>query len=170
MRGWRVRAATAADVEAVVDLLNEAGARLASRGLDQWGVGWMNCQRMLPMIERGQTWLADDDSGVPFVTVSLSEEPDPDFWTPEEQKTPALYMNKLASRVRGAGEWAMKWALHHASTLGYEVVRLDAWATNTRLHEYYRARGWTHLRTMHVPGRRSGALFEKKTTKEEQQR
>lgn len=163
-----MRAATGSDVEAVVDLLNEAGARLADRGLDQWGVGWMSRQRMLPMIERGETWIAEDDEGIPFVTVSLSDDPDPDFWSPAELQTPALYLNKLASRIPGAGEWAMEWALRHAGALGYDVLRLDAWATNTGLHEYYRTRGWTHLRTMRVPGRRSGALFERETTKEQQ--
>lgn len=159
-----MRQAEEDDVDAVVGLLNEAGGRLADRGLDQWGRHWMSRDRIGPMVETGETWLAEEANGVPAVTVSLSTFADPDFWTPAETMIPALYLSKLASRVRGAGSWAIEWALCHAGELGYEVVRLDAWATNEGLHDYYRGRGWTHLRTMEVPGRRSGALFEQKTT------
>jgi hypothetical protein len=155
-----MRAATVDDLNAVVGLLNQAAENLSARGISQWGVGWMTEARMLPMIQRGETWVVHDTDGQLAATVSLSKEPDPDFWTDEELATPALYLNKLASRQPGAGAWAIEWALQYAGALGYSVMRLDAWASNEELHEYYRRRGWTHLRTMRVPGRNSGALFE----------
>ncbi|WP_116247738.1 GNAT family N-acetyltransferase [Nocardiopsis sp. FIRDI 009] len=165
MTGWIIRAATENDLTAVVELLNEVADDLAARGISQWSPGWMSGHRMLPMIQQGETWVAHDADGQLAATVSLSTAADSDFWSAEEQATPALYLNKLASRQSGAGAWAIEWALRYAGALGYPVVRLDAWASNEQLHEYYRRRGWTHLRTMRVPGRNSGALFEIATRK-----
>lgn len=160
MSQWTMRAATEADVEAVVELLNEAADRLHARGISQWSPGWMTTGRMAPMINRGETWMVHDGKGRLAATVSLSPDADSDFWRPDETTTPALYLNKLASRQSGSGAWAVEWARHYAGSLGYPVLRLDAWATNEELHAYYRRQGWTHLRTMQVPGRNSGALFE----------
>ncbi|HLU98904.1 MAG TPA: GNAT family N-acetyltransferase [Thermobifida alba] len=149
----------------MVRLLNEAGSRLEQRGLDQWGEGWMTPDRMAPMIAAGETFVVDDGAGHLLATVSLSTTPDQDFWTTAEQQQPALYLSKLAraNEVAGVGEWTLDQAVTHAARAGYPRVRLDAWATNERLHEYYRRRGWRHLRTMDVEGRRSGALFERPT-------
>ncbi|MFC7331476.1 GNAT family N-acetyltransferase [Marinactinospora rubrisoli] len=161
------RLATPADLSDVVQLLNDAADRLADRGVDQWRRGWMTADRMRKMIAKGETFIVEDD-GKAVATFSLSTIPDPDFWTPEEQSDPALYLAKLArdKDSQGVGEWALNWALRHAARSGYNRVRLDAWASNHDLHEYYRSRGWRHLRTMLVPGRKSGALFEKCTERE----
>lgn len=158
--------ASADDVQDVVDLLNEVAQDLHDRGVDQWSPGWMSQGRVRPMIQRGETWVVHDDGHL-VATASLSEKADPDFWTPAEQGTPALYLAKLASRRRGAGAWAAQWSIEHARSLGYEVVRLDAWRSNEKLHSWYRDQGWRHLRTMDVPGRFSGALFEHPTGRRE---
>jgi hypothetical protein len=41
------------------------------------------------------------------------------------------------------------------------LIRLNCWSTNTRLHAYYIAHGFKHVRTADVPGRMSGALFQR---------
>jgi hypothetical protein len=40
-------------------------------------------------------------------------------------------------------------------------MRMNVWSTNGRLHDYYRALGFKHVRTVDIPGRMSGALFER---------
>ena len=162
----KVRLAGNDDVQDVVDLLNEVAQGLYDRGIDQWAPGWMSQNRVLPMIQRGETWVVHDGSQL-VATVSLAERSDPDFWTPAEQQISALYLAKLASRRPGAGAWTAHWAIEHAGDLGYDVVRLDAWRSNEKLQAWYRAQGWTHLRTMCVPGRFSGALFEHPTRRRE---
>lgn len=157
-----VRLAGDDDVQDVVDLLNEVAQNLHDRGIDQWSPGWMSPDRVSSMIQRGETWVVHDEEQL-VATVSLSGKPDPDFWTAAEQRIPALYLAKLASRRPGAGAWTARWAVEHAGNLGYDLVRLDAWRSNTRLHAWYRDQGWSHLRTMRVPGRFSGALFEHPT-------
>lgn len=161
--GWALRLATQDDIEAVVTILNEAGARLADRGWDQWGRGWMPTERVAAMVARQETHVAYK-SGRVIATVTLSEDPGP-FWTAEERAERVIYMGKLArsdDAPRGIGEWIMNvWVPGWAYAQGYDVVRLDAWLTNPDLHQFYRDRGWRYIRTETVPGNRSGVLFER---------
>jgi hypothetical protein len=48
-----------------------------------------------------------------------------------------------------------------ARARGDQWVRLNCWTTNTLLHAYYEANGYEHIRTVDVPGRMSGALFQR---------
>ncbi|ASO21073.1 hypothetical protein AHOG_17240 [Actinoalloteichus hoggarensis] len=52
--------------------------------------------------------------------------------------------------------WANNYALGKVGKL-----RLDAWKTNADLHQYYLNQGFFYMGTVHIPGRRSGALFER---------
>ncbi len=159
---WHVRRAGESDLPDVVMLLNEAAQRLHDNGIEQWGPGWMSNERMAPPVRRGEVFLVRDHSSTPVATVMLTETPDADFWTPQEQTAKALYLAKLArtDAVSGVGTWLLRWSVDHAARQGYRCVRLDAWATNPALHEYYRLNGWTYLRTVDLPWRQSGALFE----------
>lgn len=163
MQDWKMRAATPADAPTVTHILNEAGARLEDSGFDQWGRGWMPESRMRPMIGRGETYVAVAD-GRAVATVTLSEDPGP-FWTAEEREDQAVYMGKLArlnDAPRGIGAWIMNsWVPWWARENGYDVVRLDAWRTNTGLHQFYADRGWSFVRTEAVSGNKSGALFQR---------
>ena len=161
--GWPMRLAETDDLPAVVDTLNEAGGRLALRGLDQWGHNWMPSERMAVMIDRKEVYVAIS-AGQIIATVALAEDPGP-FWTPEERAERVIYMGKLARRndaPPGVGKWIMNvWVPGWAWEAGYSIVRLDAWRTNPALHDFYRLRGWRYVRTETVPGNKSGALFER---------
>ncbi|GAA3759555.1 GNAT superfamily N-acetyltransferase [Spinactinospora alkalitolerans] len=159
---WRIDEAGEGDLPEVVTLLNEVAQRLRNRGIEQWALGWMTDARIRPAIMRGEVFVVRAAKGRIVATVLLTDVADADFWTPEEQQTKALYVAKLARSDDhpGVGSWLLRWGVDYAARKGYSAVRLDAWATNEGLHQYYRDRGWTHLRTMRVPGRRSGALFE----------
>jgi GNAT superfamily N-acetyltransferase len=62
---------------------------------------------------------------------------------------------------RGLGDELMSWVEQFAGALGYDHVRLDCYRSNTGLHAYYKAHGWTHVRTVDAPWRPSGALFQR---------
>lgn len=161
---WTVRIAEEDDLDGVVNILNQAGARLADKGLDQWGREWMPASRMAKMIARSETYVVHgSESGHLEATVTMSPDPGP-FWTEEERGQQAIYLGKLArsnDATPGVGTWVMNsWAPAWAAANGYEVIRLDAWATNPALHEYYSSRGWTYVRHESIPGNKSGALFE----------
>ncbi|WP_433307935.1 GNAT family N-acetyltransferase [Actinoplanes sp. CA-030573] len=121
---------------------------------------------MRPSLERGDVWLLYDDASL-VGTVTVETEGDADFWSANELAQRAGYVSKLAVRRARAGEELGKlllgWAGDHAYRFGCDWLRLDAWKNNEALHTYYAERGWTFLRTVDVPNRHSGTLFQQAT-------
>lgn len=58
----------------------------------------------------------------------------------------------------GVGAWLIREAADEAARRGKRSLRLDAWTTNTQLHDYYRRQGF---RLVRIDGGNSGALFER---------
>lgn len=157
--------ATLSDLDAVVRLLSDASAWLRSRGLDQWPEGFAPPERVRPYIACAEMWLVWDGE-TPAATVRVTSEADaPGLWTPAERAELALHVSKLAIdrryAGRGLGESVLRWVTDYASRLGYRWARLDAWRTNTGLHDYYLSRGWEHVRTVETSERNSTALFQR---------
>jgi ribosomal protein S18 acetylase RimI-like enzyme len=57
------------------------------------------------------------------------------------------------------GREMLDWAGGQAFDAGLTWLRLDAWTTNTQLHDYYRRFGFRHVRT--IASRVSGACFQR---------
>ncbi|MEV4143993.1 GNAT family N-acetyltransferase [Amycolatopsis sp. NPDC049691] len=95
-------------------------------------------------------------------TMVLRDTHPADLWLPADDPGSALYLHHLAvDRAfagRRVGSWLLDQAAVEAGRRGKRFVRLDAWTTNTRLHDYYRGQGFRFVR---VAGGTSGALFER---------
>jgi len=100
----------------------------------------------------------------PTSTAAGLTEPD-DLWNDAERSEPQTYIGRLlvASGEHGHGYGAavVEAVASAAREHGDKWLRLNCWSTNTRLHDYYRALDFQHVRTVDVPGRMSGALFER---------
>ncbi|QWF86086.1 GNAT family N-acetyltransferase [Amycolatopsis sp. CA-230715] len=163
---WTISRASAHECPEVLALLLGRAEWLKRRGSDQWSNFADSQERLASIISAGRTWLLREDSSGTAVGTITFVDADSDFWTPSEQAVPALYLAKLATDPTGSGRGLGRLLLHFAlyrawSDSSIREVRFDAWKTATGLHEYYRREGWTHLRTVDVPGRRSGALFSR---------
>jgi ribosomal protein S18 acetylase RimI-like enzyme len=158
------RRADAADLPGVLALLAEAAAWLNGRGVRQWPAGGFPAGRIIPLIERGDMYLLDGEGG-PIATVALDGHADPEFWTAQDDPGSALYVHKLAvargHSGRGLGEALLDWAGLRAVAAGRRWLRLDCAKENRRLQDYYRGQRFTHLRTVDLPHRASGALFQR---------
>lgn len=161
-----IRQAIPADLHTVVEIIHCAADKLHAAGYDQWPRGSPNLMpdSLAAQIERGETYLVTW-TGEPVATIAVSARPDPDFWTADEAAEPARYLSKAAvSPARagqGIGDLTMRRIVDQAAADGAKWARVDVWRTNRKLQDYYRTRGWTYLRTEAVPGRRSGALFQR---------
>lgn len=161
-----IRRAVSTDLPEVIMILRSAADWLHARGYDQWpdGSPTLGPAKISAQIARGEFWLVTED-GEAAACVAISGDGDTDFWTPCELAEPAVYLSKLAIARsyagRGLGAVLLRWACDRAASLGVKWVRLDVWRTNTDLQSYYRERGWEQLRIAEVPGRRSGALFQR---------
>ncbi|MEU8223894.1 hypothetical protein [Kribbella sp. NPDC048915] len=156
-----IRRAELSDLEAFLDVLSAATARLHSRGISQWPPRFAE-SKVVPDIEAGRAYIVCDGYDAVATTI-LSPIGDPDFWSPDELTDPAYYVSKIStiSGYSGLGSALLDWCGHRAAQLGGKLLRLDAWRTNHDLHNYYLAQGFHHVRTVVLAHRNSGALFER---------
>lgn len=152
-------------------LQDEAIAWLATKGSDQWQPsaqrdrdGRRPSERDLrDGLDRGEVYLVRDGGEV-VGTITLDDYADPEFWADDDPAS-ALYVHRMiisrAAAGRDLGAAMLDWASDQAARADRKWLRLDAWRTNTALHDYYRRRGFTHLRTVGGPWRGSGALFQR---------
>jgi GNAT superfamily N-acetyltransferase len=163
-----IRKAEPADLDTVEELRAQATAWLASKGLDQWqrnNPRFPTRERAADAIARGACYLAYDSDGELVATLTLDDDADPEFWTPTERSEPALYLHRMIVRRTAAGAGIggrlLAWARDEAARTGHRWLRLDAWKTNVHLHRYYQRQGFAHVRTIDLPHRGSGALFQR---------
>lgn len=162
------------DTRTVLKLLNESAAWLRERGEEQWAKGF-DAARVGPLVARGEVYLVISGD-IPIATIHASQvgnlpgprDADATLWTQDEIAEPAVYLGKLAVRRthsgNGLGALIIRWILDQAAQDGARWARLDAWDTNSGLHRYYLKNGWTYLRTIDHPIRRSTALFQRPAT------
>jgi hypothetical protein len=158
-----MRLSNPGDLDVVMALLDARIHWLRTRGSDQWSTGSTFRTRLTNNIERGETWLLEDN-GEAIATITLGTEGDPDFWTPDELRERAIYVSKMASKIErqgeGLGALMIRWTQDRAAKLNLDTVRWDAWRTNPQLQDYYRSIGAHYVRTVDVADRWSGALFQ----------
>ncbi|MBG0828768.1 GNAT family N-acetyltransferase [Planomonospora sp. ID67723] len=163
-RRLTLRRATGDDLPAVLALLAETAAWLDSRGIRQWPAGGFPAGRIAPLIEEGAMYVVHGADG-PAATVALDGHADPEFWTPGDGPGSALYVHKLSVARshcgRGLGEALLDWAGLRVLAAGRRWLRLDCAKDNPGLQAYYRRQRFTHLRTVDLPHRASGALFQR---------
>ncbi|WP_182897660.1 GNAT family N-acetyltransferase [Microbispora sp. H10830] len=160
-----LRRATPADLQGVLALLARTAGWLNGLGVRQWPAGGFPAERIEPLIGAGVMYLLEAGSQVPAATIAVDGHADPEFWTSADRPGDALYVHKLAvSRTysgRGLGDTLLDWAALRAAAHDRPYLRLDCAKDNARLQSYYRKAGFRHVRTVDLPHRASGALFER---------
>lgn len=160
---YRLHPARPGDAGTVAALWDDARSWLAEIGSDQWQYP-VRAARVAASIAAGECWIVDGDTG-PVATVTLDGHADPDFWTEADDPGSALYVHRMVVRRSaadaGLGGALLDWASRHAAGAGRSWLRLDCWVTNHALRRWYAAQGFTHVRTVVLPHRRSGALYQR---------
>ncbi|MEV6273901.1 GNAT family N-acetyltransferase [Nocardia sp. NPDC051832] len=167
-----IRQATFGDLAVICRLRLQRTAWLTARGSDQWTVAGRGkpietfAHAVGRSLAAGETWIADVD-GEPAGTITVDHHADPDLWSPWELDD-AVIVHYMIVDLRFAGRRIGHRMLEHAGWLAYQQdrawVRLDAWTTNTDLHEYYRRAGFHRARIAGPIARGpSRALFERRT-------
>ncbi|MEV8378449.1 hypothetical protein AB0P21_37265 [Kribbella sp. NPDC056861] len=113
MTTYHVRAAVEVDVEAVLALRRHAKEWLKAAGIEQWTKSAYGARVIEGWIGAGSTFTVSTDDGEIIGSLSL-DKGDPDFWTPEELKAPALYLYKFIIRSdhcgSGLGDVLLDWS------------------------------------------------------------
>lgn len=161
-----IRNADVRDIAGLMALRQEAAAWLQAAGIDQW-----NDQRTASValakweqdIAAGRTHVVEHE-GAMAATITLAR-PDTDFWLPSDGLEDAVYVAKLITSRRWAGQALggrlLDWAGAEARAHGKSFVRLDCWRTNKALQSFYLHEGFHHVRTEAPPHRLSGWLAQR---------
>jgi ribosomal protein S18 acetylase RimI-like enzyme len=174
-RSLTLRNATFDDLPGVLTLLAETAGWLNGRGIRQWPDGGFPAARIEPLIEEGTLYVLDDDEeglggsgerlSAPAATLALDDHADPEFWRRGDHPETGLYVHKLAVKRavsgRGLGGTLLDWATLRVAASGRRWLRLDCSKDNPGLQGYYRKIGFRHVRTVDLPHRASGALFQR---------
>ncbi|MET7426746.1 hypothetical protein [Dactylosporangium sp. NPDC005555] len=149
------------DVATVLGLLDEAVAWLRGRGSRQWLLWPRERDMVAACVFRGEVWLLDTASGAAG-TVTLTAKPDPGRWD-DQRDVNATHLSRLVVRRdhagRGIGGQILRWARIRAYRHGDFFVRIAAWPTSSRLHEYLSGQGFRYLTHEAGPLATSRALF-----------
>lgn len=164
----RVRRTLPEDGPAVETLRADAESRPELVACGQWqyaGQRWeAGRTKRLERVRSGGMWIVETRSGVPLASFCVDDDVDPEFWGEGERK------NALALHGTVVGSWASglgigssihDFACRLAAADGKRWLRLDAWKTNPALHAIYVNDGFEHVRTVDLPHRLSGVLFQR---------
>jgi len=143
--------AVPADIDDVLDVLNEAARWLASRGINQWRVDGFPRDLIIGDISRGEVYVARcEHRAVGTFTLQWSDEL---FWPGASGA--AGYIHRIAVRrdVRGSGLELLKFAERITADTGRKLLRLDCFAGNAALCSYYERAGFVRVADVEVDGR-----------------
>ncbi len=142
---YTITRATLADLDAVIDIYEEAARWLVARGIaDQWRPGEYTAAMARHTIEQAEVYLAWR-AGAAVGKCSLIWD-DPTVWG--AQPPNAGYVHGLATRRseagRGLGATLLRHAARQIAAVGRPYLRLDCSANNRALRNYYERLGFTH--------------------------
>jgi GNAT superfamily N-acetyltransferase len=157
-----------ADLPRLLRFRTDAAAWLAGLGSDQWSTPFP-AEHIANSIKADTVFLIKESKDhEAAATVTLDNQIDPelwDLWTPEEKAESALYVHKLTVDRQYAGQdlggRILDWAGDLAARRGAKWLRLDAWTTSQRLHQYYIEHGFQHIRTTTDPNEVSGWIAQR---------
>jgi len=158
----RIIRAQQSDLDAVLEILEEASRWLSSKGLEsRWRPSPAFRQSIKDNIERVEVYLVRGARGI-IGTITLQWS-DRKFWG--DLPPDAGYVHKLAIKRSSSGQRLglrmLQWAETKARAEDKSYLRLDCLASNKRIREYYERAGFVHVRDTLEPGWKA-SLYEKK--------
>jgi ribosomal protein S18 acetylase RimI-like enzyme len=135
-----IKPATPADLDDVLEVLNEAARWLNSRGIKQWPIDGFPRDLIAGDISRGEVYLARRARrAVGSFTLQSSDEL---FWPGATEA--ASYIHRIAVRreARGLGIELLKFAERVTAAAGRKILRLDCFSGNDVLCNYYERAGF----------------------------
>lgn len=116
--------------------------------------GWNNYDRayLLADIEKGFLFKIVTDEGIICIfCICYSDEL---IWRDMEKGT-AVYLHRIVLNRRFKGEKVFKkvldWALSHASDKKLDHIRMDTWASNEKIINYYKSYGFVFIENYTTP-------------------
>ncbi len=139
-----IRHTEISDIATLEKMWNEALTFMRERELPLWPP--FPVDLILQEIKDGLNFkLCSDEKIISFFSLALS---DPVIWE-EKERGDSIYIHRgvTASEYRGVNTTplVLEWARVKGRITGRKFIRIDTWGSNTRLIEYYKKAGFTHV-------------------------
>lgn len=156
-----IHPATPEQAQLASAILTEAAQWLERRGIPLWSGQEISVERLRPIAERGELYLAFADGDA--AGTMILQENDTLFW-PDEPAGESLFLHKLAIRRavagRGVAASLVAGAAEEARRRGKRYLRLDCDASRPPLHAFYQGAGFT-LHSERQMGHWRAALYQR---------
>ena len=155
----KIRKATMADLDVVVDILRDGRNQLAERGVDQWQGDYPNVNHVKEDIENGYAYLVKADDGQTVGTLAIVEAPDHFYdklngeWLINTENYVVIHRVAIHSRHAGKG-YASKLFLSLIEYLETErpeikSIRLSTNENNMAMQRIATKSGFKKVGTLH---------------------
>jgi GNAT superfamily N-acetyltransferase len=147
-----------ADIDDVLDILNETARWLSSRGINQWPIDGFPREMIADDISRGEVYLARRERrALGTFTLQWSDEL---FWPGVAEE--AGYIHRIAVRrdARGLGIELLKFAERATTATGRKLLRPDCFSGNVTLCSYYERAGFVRRGDIEIDPRDDATVPE----------
>jgi len=155
-------AARVSDAPILVEMRDRIARWMASRGIEQWDPGEVGVEQLTAQIVAGELFVVrSDDRLLAAVRVVWDDRL---VWGDDPEAAGYIHGLMVDERGTGLGSRVLDWAERRIFGQGCTVVRLDCVASNHRLRQYYRERGYIEAGRRDFPDRawRPVMKFEKR--------
>lgn len=169
-----LRPTTEHDLHAVMEIIADAQADFAARGIDQWQNGYPNEQTIRSDIARGESYVVCNGAGEIVATAMITFAPDPNYaviydgeWlAPDAPIYATIHRIAVALSERGQGiaEWIVGQAERMCSRRGAVSLRIDTHRDNRSMQRVAAKRSMTHCGTILLEDGAERLAYEKMMT------
>ncbi|MBQ8187227.1 MAG: GNAT family N-acetyltransferase [Clostridia bacterium] len=166
-----IRKTTTADLDAVMEILNEARRTIAQLGIDQWQDGYPTADVILDDIakDRSRVMVKDGEIIGTFAVLddgeSTYDEIHGGHWITGDENRAYIAVHRVAVSVRSRGTGAsaelVKYAADTALSLGMKSVRIDTHEGNVVMRRMLEKNGFTHCGTICLENGDPRVAYEK---------
>ena len=141
---YNIANTTVEDLNVMYRLFEEAIAYLEANNY----IGWTNFDKdfIKTDVEKGLSYRITKDNSIACIFSVCYD--DPLIWR-EMEKGDALYLHRIVLNRNCSGEKlfakVLEWALDHAANWDIKHIRMDTWADNDRIINYYKSYGFRFI-------------------------
>jgi len=166
-----IRKTTAADLDAVMEILNEARRTIAQLGINQWQDGYPTADVILDDIARDRSRVMVKDGEV-IRTFAVLDDGEPTYdtiydghWLTGDDCRSYIAVHRVAISVKSRGTGAsgelVKYACDTAVKLGMKSVRIDTHEGNVVMRRMLEKNGFVHCGVIYLENGEPRVAYEK---------
>ena len=166
-----IRKTTAADLDAVMEILNEARRTIAALGINQWQDGYPTPDVILDDIAKSRSRVMTKDGEI-IGTFAILDDGEPTYdriydghWTTGDDNRNYIAVHRVAISVKSRGSGAsgelVKYACDTARDLGMDSVRIDTHEGNVVMRRMLEKNGFVHCGTIYLMNGDARVAYEK---------